>query len=91
MLENAILISYFLLSLALVLAFVRLVRGPSLPDRVVALELIASLTVGFIAVSVIASGRAPFMDVAMVLALTAFLAALGFARYLEKGGVRAND
>lgn len=88
MLSYAIVISYILLCLALVLAFVRLVRGPTLPDRVVALELVASLTVGFIAVSVVASGRAPFLDVAMVLALTAFLAALGFARYLEKGGHR---
>lgn len=89
MLQFSIIVSYGLLSLALVLGFIRLVRGPSLPDRVVALELLASLTVGFIAVSVVASGRAPFLDVAMVLALTAFLAALGFARYLEKGGRRA--
>lgn len=85
MLGIAITISYALMSVALILAFLRLVKGPSLPDRVVALELLASLTVGFIAVSVISSGRAPFLDVAMVIALTAFLAAVGFARYLEKG------
>jgi multicomponent Na+:H+ antiporter subunit F len=91
MLQVSIIVSYILLSLALVLGFIRLVRGPSLPDRVVALELLASLTVGFIAVSVVASGRAPFLDVAMVLALTAFLAALGFARYLEKGGHRIGN
>jgi multicomponent Na+:H+ antiporter subunit F len=36
----------------------------------------------------IASGQTPFLDVAMVLALMAFLAAIGFARYLEKGGTR---
>ena len=89
-LQSAIIVSYALLSLALLLGFVRLVLGPSLPDRVVALELLASLTVGFIAVSVVASGRAPFLDVAMVLALTAFLAAVGFARYLEKGGHRVD-
>jgi multicomponent Na+:H+ antiporter subunit F len=91
MLHYAIMVAYVLLSLALFLSFFRLVRGPSLPDRVVALELLASLTVGFIAVSVVASGRSAFLDVAMVLALTAFLAALGFARYLEKGGLRIGD
>jgi multicomponent Na+:H+ antiporter subunit F len=90
MLHYAIIVSYILLSLALVLGFIRLVRGPSLADRVVALELLASLTVGFIGVSVVSSGRAPFLDVAMVLALTAFLAALAFARYLEKGGQRSD-
>jgi multicomponent Na+:H+ antiporter subunit F len=90
MLHYAIIVSYVLLSLALVLGFIRLVRGPSLADRVVALELLASLTVGFIGVSVVYSGRAPFLDVAMVLALTAFLAAVAFARYLEKGGQRSD-
>jgi multicomponent Na+:H+ antiporter subunit F len=91
MLEIAAFLAYLLLSLALVFGFIRLVRGPSLPDRVVALELIASLTVGFIAVYVVTSGKTAFLDVAMVLALTAFLAAIGFARYLEKGGHRGDD
>ncbi|WP_018948588.1 MULTISPECIES: cation:proton antiporter [unclassified Thioalkalivibrio] len=91
MFDIAIIASNALLSLALVLAFWRLYLGPTLPDRVVALELIASLTIGFIAVYVISSGRTPFIDVAMVLALTAFLAAVGFARYLEKGGHRDDD
>jgi len=81
-------ISYLMLSATLILAFIRLVRGPSLPDRVVALELMASLTVGFIGVYALTSDRTAFLDVAMVLALTAFLAAIGFARYLERGGHR---
>jgi multicomponent Na+:H+ antiporter subunit F len=84
-------LAFAILSAALLLIFVRLVKGPTLPDRVVALELMASLTVGFIGIHSIASGRVAFLDVAMVLALTAFLAAVGFARYLEKGGVRADD
>ncbi|ADC71268.1 multiple resistance and pH regulation protein F [Thioalkalivibrio sp. K90mix] len=91
MFEIAIIVANVLLSISLVLGFWRLYLGPTLPDRVVALELIASLTIGFIAVYVIASGRTPFIDVAMVLALTAFLAAVGFARYLEKGGHREDD
>ncbi|WP_018861719.1 MULTISPECIES: cation:proton antiporter [Thioalkalivibrio] len=91
MFEIAIIVANVLLSISLVLGFWRLYLGPTLPDRVVALELIASLTIGFIAVYVISSGRTPFIDVAMVLALTAFLAAIGFARYLEKGGHREDD
>ena len=91
MLQIAAFVSYLLLSLALLFGFIRLVKGPTLPDRVVALELIASLTIGYIAVYVITSGKTAFLDVAMVLALTAFLAAVGFARYLEKGGQRDDD
>jgi multicomponent Na+:H+ antiporter subunit F len=91
MLETVIWLSFAILSLSLLLSFVRLLRGPSLPDRVVALELMASLTVGFIGVHAIASQRFAFLDVAMVLALTAFLAAVGFARFLEKRGMHADD
>ncbi len=74
-----------MLSLALLLAFVRLVRGPSLPDRVVALELIATLAVGVIAVYDIATEQPVFLDVAIVVALIGFLGAVAFARYVEKG------
>lgn len=86
-----ILAANLMLSLALLLIFVRLVVGPTLPDRVVALELMALLTVGFIGIHAISSEKTAFLDVAMVLALTAFLAAIGFARYLEIGGNRDDD
>lgn len=78
-------IVYFMLSLALLLAFIRLTRGPSLPDRVVALELIASIVVGFVGVHAIDIGISSLLDVAIVIALTAFLAAIGFARFLQRG------
>lgn len=79
---------YLMLSIALLLSFVRLARGPSLPDRVVALELIASVVAGMAGVHAIDTGVASFLDIAIVLALTAFLAAIGFARFLERGGAR---
>nr|WP_301289566.1 cation:proton antiporter [Natronocella acetinitrilica] len=78
--------TFLLLSAAIILAFVRLAQGPSLPDRVVALELIAVITVAFIVTYAIAWDRPQFLDVALVLALTGFMAAVGFARYLERGG-----
>lgn len=81
-------IVYLLLTLSLLLAFVRLAKGPSLPDRVVALELIATMVAGIIGVHAIDTGVASFLDIAIVLALTAFLAAIGFARFLERGGPR---
>ena len=86
MLQSALFLSYLLLSLALLCALVRLGR-----DRVIALELMASLTVAFIGVYALSNDRTAFLDVAMVLALTAFLTAVGFARYLEKGGHRGDQ
>lgn len=88
MLPVVINIVYLMLSLALFLAFVRLVKGPSLPDRVVALELVATLVAAMVGVHAIDSGVSSYLDIAIVLALTAFLAAIGFAKFLERGGPR---
>ncbi|MCE8016326.1 pH regulation protein F [Halomonas sp. MCCC 1A17488] len=83
-----ILASLVLMTLALCLAFVRLYLGPSLPDRVVALELFSSMIVGIIGVVAIATDVPSLLDVAIVMALMAFMAAIGFARFLERGGPR---
>lgn len=72
------------LAVALLLTFVRLVRGPSLMDRVVALELIASLVAGIVAVFAIGTDDPALIDVAIALALVAFLSAVAFARYAEQ-------
>lgn len=88
MLGVVINVVYFMLSLALLFAFIRLTRGPSLPDRVVALELIASVVVGYVGVHAIDTGVSSFLDVAIVIALTAFLAAIGFARFVERGDIK---
>jgi multicomponent Na+:H+ antiporter subunit F len=76
------------LGVALFLAFLRLVRGPTLPDRVVALDLIAVLTVALIALYAIATNERIFLDTAIVLALISFLGTVAFARYVER---RAQD
>jgi multicomponent Na+:H+ antiporter subunit F len=75
---------YIALSLSLVLAFIRLLKGPSLPDRVVALDLIAYIVICFIASYTIATGKSAFLDAAIVLALIAFLGTTAFARYVQQ-------
>ncbi len=72
------------MSLAMVLAFVRLARGPTLPDRVVALDLIGTLGMGMIAAYAMARDLPVLVDVAIVLALLSFLGTVAFARYLER-------
>ncbi|KAA0011723.1 pH regulation protein F [Billgrantia pellis] len=86
--STVIMLSLILMTLALCLAFVRLFIGPSLPDRVVALELFSSMIVGIIGVVAIATDVPSLLDVAIVMALMAFMAAIGFARFLERGGPR---
>ena len=84
--STASFIALAMLSVALLLAFIRLARGPSLPDRVVALDLMTILAAGTTAVYAIAAGQPVFLDVALVLALISFLGTVAFARYLERQG-----
>jgi len=84
----AIDVAFIVLMAAMVLAFVRLARGPSLPDRVVALDLVTVLAVAFSALFAIAAEEPAFLDVAIALALVAFLATVAFARFAERREVR---
>lgn len=81
---------FAMLILGLFLALIRLVRGPSLPDRVVALDLMASLAVGLIAVYAVETDQAIYLDVALALALIAFLGTIAFAFHIEKGALPWN-
>jgi multicomponent Na+:H+ antiporter subunit F len=72
------------LASGLVAAFIRLVRGPFLPDRVISLDLISILAMGVIIVYSIRYNQSNFLDVAIVLALVTFLGTVAFAYYLER-------
>lgn len=75
-----------MVGLAMLLTFVRLVRGPTLPDRVVALDLMGVLAVGILAAYAVATDQPGLLDPAAVLALVGFLGTVAFARYLERRG-----
>lgn len=72
------------LGLAVLIALVRLVRGPKMPDRVIALDLMSTLGIGIMATYAIATGQPVFMDVAAVVALLSFLGTTAFAYYLQR-------
>ena len=73
------------LAASVLVAVVRLVTGPTLPDRVVAMDLIGVLVVGLIVVLAAATGVRATLDAAIVIALIAFVATIAYATYIEKG------
>lgn len=72
------------LGISLIPCVYRLLRGPTLPDRVVALDLLAFLAIGIIAVFAMASNRPVLLSVCIVMALVLFLGTSAFAMYLER-------
>jgi multicomponent Na+:H+ antiporter subunit F len=91
LIDMALYIVVPLLSVTVLLGFVRLVIGPSLPDRVVAMDLLSTVGIGVIAVYTISSNEPVFVDVAIILALVAFLGTVAFAYYIEKRGEKSID
>ena len=73
------------LGLALLIAFIRLVKGPTLPDRIVAMDLFGMLVVGIIVVLAGWSGVRATLDAAIVIALVGFLGTVAYATYVERG------
>jgi multicomponent Na+:H+ antiporter subunit F len=73
------------LGVALLIAFIRLVKGPTLPDRIVAMDLFGVLVVGVIVVLAGSSGVRATLDAAIVIALVGFLSTVAYATYVERG------
>jgi multicomponent Na+:H+ antiporter subunit F len=85
MLEIVSQVTLVMLGLALLVAFVRLVKGPTLPDRIVATDLFGVLVVGLIVVLAGSSGVRATLDAAIVIALIGFLATIAYATYVQRG------
>lgn len=88
MIEVASEIALLVLGMALALTFARIVRGPALEDRALALDLVSTISVAVAAVVAIRFRSAVYLDVAVVLGLIAFIGTVAFARYLERGEKR---
>ena len=80
-LDQSVIITSVLLLAGMVLAFVRLVKGPDAADRIVALDLISVLIVALLAVLAIHADETSFLDVSIAYALVAFLGTVALARF----------
>lgn len=84
------LISLVLLGLALLVSLVRIVVGPTLSDRILALDLLTVVAMGFVGAIAIRTGLWLYLDIAIALALLGFLATVALARYILLRGARGD-
>jgi len=90
-LDVAARLSLVILALALLLVVVRIVRGPTLPDRILALDTLVAVAIGFIATIGIATGYPLYVDIAIALGLVGFLSTVAFARFVLQRGVAGEE
>jgi multicomponent Na+:H+ antiporter subunit F len=75
------------LLLAAIMAIVRVIKGPTAPDRVVGLDTINTIVIVSMVVFGIATSSVIYIDVAIVYALLSFISTLFIAKYLEGGEI----
>lgn len=78
--------SLLVLSVALVLIVGRIVRGPTLPDRILALDMLIAAVIGFIATMGVKTGFTLYVDIAIALGLVGFLSTVALARFVLSRG-----
>jgi multicomponent Na+:H+ antiporter subunit F len=74
-----------MLSINIVICFVRTLIGPSLPDRILALDAIGMQLIGIIGVIMIVQDTVAYAEVALVLSILAFLGTVALSKFIERG------
>lgn len=90
-LDLSIYASFVMVMLSLAIAFIRLAKGPTLADRVVALDMMTVTIIAVCGVVVVGTGVSALLDVALVLALVGFLATVALARFAERRDARGEE
>jgi multicomponent Na+:H+ antiporter subunit F len=85
-LDISLYVALAMLMLAMLITAIRVVLGPTLADRVLALDQLVAIAIGFIAVIAIQTGYDLYIDIALALGLAGFLATAAFARYIFISG-----
>lgn len=83
-LEPVLLFTLTVLAISTVLALIRLIIGPTLADRIIALEIITFTIIGIVASYSIYTGQTSYLDIAVIISLVSFLTTVAFAYYLER-------
>lgn len=83
-LNITVIIIFAMLLLAFLLAFLRLLKGPKISDRIVAMDLIASVTMGFILTYSLLINKAIYFDIVIAISLVSFIGTVAVSAYLKQ-------
>jgi multicomponent Na+:H+ antiporter subunit F len=73
------------LAFGMVMSFIRVVIGPTLADRVVAMDVLATMTIGALVLVAVITGTPLLLDIALAIALVVFLGTIALATAIERG------
>ena len=85
MIHTILIISLILFGISIAITFVRVIIGPSFPDRVIAMDVISVNLISAIAILALIYDTFSFFDVILVLGILAFISTIAYSRFLERG------
>ncbi len=87
MLETVIPIAFALLGISLFLSFVRLLKGPDLPNRILALDTLYINAIALVVLMGLHLGSALYFEAALLIAVMGFVGTIGLSKYLLRGDI----
>ncbi|AAU24813.1 Na(+)/H(+) antiporter subunit F1 [Bacillus licheniformis] len=91
MFEFILQLSLGILAVSTFLYVLRVIKGPSIPDRVVALDAIGINLIGITALVSILLNTTAYLEVILLIGILAFIGTVAFSKFLEKGEIIEND
>ncbi|MFC6333583.1 Na(+)/H(+) antiporter subunit F1 [Paenibacillus septentrionalis] len=94
MLDKVMLFAMFLLTVSLLLTLYRIIKGPTVHDRILALDSIGYIVIGIVAVLSIQLDSHAYLETILLIGILAFLSTIALSRYMERGvviGRKRND
>jgi multicomponent Na+:H+ antiporter subunit F len=74
-----------IITAGVILCLLRMLKGPTAPDRAVAVDTVATITTALLVLLASIFERYVYLDVALVYAVLTFIGSVAIARFLEKG------
>ncbi len=87
MLATVLPIAFLLLSVSILLSFLRLLKGPDLPDRILALDTLYINAIALVILLGLHLGSALYFEVALLIAVMGFVGTIALSKYLLRGDI----
>ncbi|MFJ7650110.1 Na(+)/H(+) antiporter subunit F1 [Lysinibacillus sp. NPDC097279] len=94
MVEKVLLVALALFSISIALSLYRVIKGPSMPDRAIALDTIGINLLSAIAIVSIVLKTKAYLEAILILGILAFIGTIAFTKYIERGVIverKSND
>ncbi|HZG71830.1 MAG TPA: Na(+)/H(+) antiporter subunit F1 [Chondromyces sp.] len=91
MLEIVMRLALLCISISMLCLIYRVIKGPSVPDKVIALDAMGINLIAIIALISMILKTSAFLDVILLVGILAFIGTVAFAKFLEKGEIIENE